>query len=319
MRILIAGATGMAGSGLIEELVRTWPGASLRGTYNSTRPFLHTDVVEYVQADLTRLEDCRRAAEGCDAALLVAAVTGGAAAAGSNPAMQVTANIVMDALLLQALHEAGVKRAVYVSSATVYQEFDGAIAEDGLDLNRDPHGAYLGVGWAKRSAEKLCQFWNEKYGMEILVARAANIYGPYAAFHPGRSNFIPALIRKAVDRMDPFEVWGSGEIVRDVIYYTDFAQAVLALLQSTETSGVFNLGTGAVVTVADVVREALHAAGHTPSSIDYVGEKPQGIARRMLDCGKIQRVTGWRPQVALAEGITRTTTWWISNKGTWTK
>jgi Nucleoside-diphosphate-sugar epimerases len=319
MRLLIAGATGMAGSGLIEELVRTRPDIRLRGTYNSTKPFLHTDVVEYVQADLTRLEDCRRAAAGCDAALLVAAVTGGAAQARSNPAVSVTANIVMDALLLQALHEAGVRRAVYVSSATVYQEFDGAIAEDGLDLNSDPHGAYFGVGWAKRSAEKLCQFWNEKYGMQILVARAANIYGPYAAFHPDRSNFIPALIRKAVDRMDPFEVWGSGDIVRDVIYYTDFAQAVLALLHSTATSGVFNLGTGAVVTVADVVREALRAAGHVPSSIDYVGEKPQGIARRMLDCGKIQRATGWRPRVGLADGMALTTQWWTSNKGTWLK
>ncbi len=319
MRLLIAGATGMAGSGLIDELVRTRPGVAVRGTYWNTAPFLHTEAVEYVRADLTTAEGCRLAAQGCDAAILVAAVTGGAAQARNNPAVSVTANIVMDALLLQALHDAGVQRVVYVSSATVYQEFDGHIAEDGLDWNRDPHSAHMGVGWAKRSAEKLCQFWHEKYGMQAVVARAANIYGPYAAFHPDRSNFIPALIRKAVDRMDPFEVWGRGDVVRDVIYYSDFAQAALALLEWDGPFGVFNLGTGQAVTVAEAVEQALLAAGHTPSAIQYVGASPQSVPRRMLDCARITGATGWRPRVGLAEGIARTTEWWTSNKGTWNK
>ena len=170
------------------------------------------------------------------------------------PHGQVTDNLIIDALLLEAMHAEGIRRIIYLSSATVYQEFEGCIKEDELDWNQQPHEAYIGVGWAKRFAEKLCWFWHEKYGMEIFVVRCANIYGPYARFDPANSNFIPAIIRKSVKKMDPFEVWGNPEVRRDVIYTEDFAAAVISLLMHDEIKyGVYNLGFGKAVTVGEVV------------------------------------------------------------------
>ncbi len=318
--IFLAGATGLAGSAIIQHILKKNPDARIRGAYNTTRPFLQDERISYIQADLTKRDECRRAVQGCDFAIMAAASTGGAGDAAFEPHRQVTDNLVMDALMLEAMYFEGVKRVIYLSSATVYQEFDGYIKEDDLDWNQSPHKSYVGVGWAKRSAEKLCQFWHEKYGMEIIVVRCANIYGPYAKFDPARSNFIPAIIRKAVDKMEPFEVWGSPDVARDVIFAEDFARAVILCLTSSKIKwDTFNLGFGKTVTVGDVVELSLKYAAHKPIKTVYSQDKPTTIRLRALDCKKIKELLNWEPTCSIDEGIKKTTEWWSENRDTWKK
>jgi nucleoside-diphosphate-sugar epimerase len=318
--IFLAGATGLAGSSIIKHILENDPSTHIKGVYYKTPPFLHHQNLSYVKADLTKKVECRNAVRGCDVAIMAAASTGGAGAAVTDPHRQVTDNLVMDALMLEAMHYEGVKRAVYLSSATVYQVFDGYIKEDGLDWNQNPHPSYLGIGWAKRSAEKLCQFWHDQYGMEIIIVRCSNIYGPYAQFDPDTSNFIPALIRKAVAKMEPFEVWGSPNISRDVIYAKDLAAAILQLLKHDEIKfDIFNLGFGKPTTVGEVVDLVLCHAGHKDAKIIYSKDKPTTIPLRALDCTKIKKCLNWKPIHSITEGINKTTQWWIENKDRWTK
>lgn len=318
--IFLAGATGLAGSSIIEHVITNCPNVFIRGAYWTTDPFLKHERVSYIQADLTKREECRRAVRGCDLAIMAAASTGGAAAATAEPHRQVTDNLVMDALMLEAMYFEGIKRIVYLSSATVYQEFDGYIKEDELDWNQNPHQSYIGVGWAKRSAEKLCRFWHEKYGMEIIIMRCANIYGPYARFDPAGSNFIPAIIRKAVDKMEPFEIWGSPDVARDVIYAGDFATAVLLLLGHSEIKyDIFNLGFGKTVTVGEVVDLALKHGGHEQANIVYSENRPTTIRFRALDCQKIKKALNWGSGFSIDEGIRMTTQWWVENRERWNK
>ncbi|QJB55723.1 NAD(P)-dependent oxidoreductase [Pseudodesulfovibrio sp. zrk46] len=319
MQLLVTGATGLAGSALVSLLGEIAPDIALRGTHWSSTPEIRTDAVEYVKADLTRYEDCHAVAKGCDAAIMMAAVTGGVQSAVDAPYRQTTSNLIMDAQMLQALYEQGVKDVIFVSTATVYQDMEGTIHEDDLDLMQDPHGTYFGVGWAKRSAEKLCQFWRETMGMNIRVLRAANIYGPRATFHPKRSNFIPALIRKANEKMDPFEVWGSPSVTRDVIYTDDFVRAVWKVLTTKTDNYIFNVGSGKSVTVGEVVDYALKAADHQPGKLHYTDNAPSTIAKRELDISRIQNETGWKPLVTPEEGIRLTSDWWKENKETWEK
>lgn len=319
-KVFVAGATGMAGSAIARRLLDACPGVLVRGTRNRTEPFLTAPNLEYVQADLTRREDCEAALAGCDVAVLAAANTGGAAANLGDPAGQVTDNVVMDALLFQAMAKAGVKRAVFVSSATVYQECVGAIREEQLDLNLEPHPAHQGIAWAKRTSERLARFWRDKYGLEIVVVRAANIFGPYACFDPFRANFIPALARKAVEGMDPFEVWGSPDVTRDVIYADDFAEAVRALLVADNLPwGVFNVGAGSPVSVGQVVRWVLECSGHEPAGIVYSETAPTSVAHRVLDCSAIASAVGWTSAVPIRDGIARTIAWWRENRNWWRK
>lgn len=319
--VFVAGAGGLAGSSVVRRLLAACPGVRVRAAHRSRNGCFLDDVrVDYVRGDLRSLEDCRRLMEGCSLAVLTAANSGGAQQAVTEPWAQVTDNLVMDAQLLQALHLEGVPRAVYVSSATVYPEADGLLREDDLDWNQDPPSAYFGIGWAKRSAEKLCRFWHDKAGLEVIVARSANIFGPFSKFDPRTANVIPALIRKAVDRMDPFEVWGSPDVTRDVIVSDDFGDAIVALLRAGDIAfDVFNVGTGRPITVGAIVDQVLKQAGHNPSRVVWRSDRPVTARFRALDCDKIHRATGWWPKIGITEGINVTVRWWEENRTSWTR
>ncbi|MEO5354242.1 MAG: NAD(P)-dependent oxidoreductase [Magnetococcus sp. XQGC-1] len=319
--IFLAGATGMAGSSILEHLLAHYPTTRIRGGHWRTEPHILHERIEYVRGDLTSLEDCRRMVRGCDGAVMAAAFTGGAGLTQSAPWRHIKENLDMNTRMLEAFHLEGVKRVIYIGSATLYQDFAGHIKEEELDMNSDPSRAYLGFGWTVRFLERMCRFWHEREGMEMIVFRCANIYGPYAKFDPGSSNFIPAIVRKAVERMEPFEVWGSREVTRDVIYAADFAQAVLMAMDAGAKIcyDVFNLGSGVTTTVGEVVDCALRHAGHTPDAVHYRTNQPSTVPFRALDCAKIQRVLGWSASVAIDEGIGRTVAWWQANRQLWCK
>lgn len=320
-RIFVAGAAGLAGSSVVRSLLAASPSVRVvGGVRGETGAFLADARLSYVRGDFRRAEDCLAMLAGCDAAVLTAANTGGAGQARAEPWRQVTDNLILDAQLLQACHDAKVRRVVYVGSATVYQDSDGLLAEDDLDLNRDPPAAHYGVGWAKRSGEKLCRFWHDKAGIDILVARAANIYGPGAKFDPASANVIPALIRKAVDGLDPFEVWGKPEVARDVLYSDDFGAGVVALLAAADIHfDIFNLGAGRPVTVAELVDWVLEHSGHRPSRVEWRSDRPTTARVRALDCRKIGATLGWRPRVEPREGIRRTVAWWRKERHAWAR
>lgn len=317
--IFLAGSTGLAGTAILQQLLHSYPRTRIQAAYHKTEPFIRDERITYVKGDLVSPEDCRRMVRSCDYAILSAAVTAGAAGSASAPWRQVSDNVVMNTVLLQALHEEQVKRVVFISSASLYQEMTGYIREEDLDLNKDPHAAFLGVGWVMRFLEKLCSFWHQQ-GMEIVIARTANIFGPCSRFDPATSNFIPALIRKAVDRMDPFVVWGSPDVTRDVIYVEDFARAILMMLAKEDIKfDVFNVGSGVKTTVGDVVGWALKYAGYTPSSVVYNGQGPSTVPFRALDCAKARNILGWKPEHKVEEGVRRTVEWWTENRGRWTR
>jgi nucleoside-diphosphate-sugar epimerase len=316
--IFLAGSAGMVGASILKYLLTVNPKIRIRAGYFHTRPFIKDKRVEYVKGDLRSFPDCCRMVRGCGRAIMAAAATSGAAGLVKEPAKQVSDNVLMNTQMLEAFYREKVKRAVYIGSSTIYQEYKGHIREDQLDLNKPPYPGYAGIGNVVRFIEKLCEFWHEQTGIEIVILRATNVFGPYARFDPRSSNFIPAIIRKAVCRMDPFEVWGSPRVVRDVIYSEDFARAVSAALNKESIKfDVFNIGSGRKTEVSEVVRLALSCAGHVPERIKYNGSRPTTSSFRAFDCSKAGKLLGWKPEVTLEEGISRTTEWWIKNKGWW--
>lgn len=319
--VLLTGGTGLAGSAVLRELLATRAGIRVRIPYRSEDGLFISDPrVEYVRANLFEASDCARVVAGCEFAIHTAAQTGGAHQTSKMPWLQVTPNIVADTLLLQALYDAKVMKLIYISSATVYQNFSGIISENQLNYGLDPQTIHFGVGWAKRSAEKLCRFWHEVGGMKIIVVRPSNIYGPAAQFLPQNSNFIAALVRKAVDKMDPFEVWGSPDIERNILYADDFGKAVVDLMNYVDIGfDVFNLGSGENVKVSEIVELVLRYSGHTPSKTLFSELNQMAIQRKMLDCTKIIKLLGWSPITTPEVGIQKTIKWWLENKDSWKK
>jgi len=318
-KILLTGATGLVGTGILKRLLDRFPRARIRASFHKhTKPFIRNKRIEYVYADLRYPKDCARAAAGCGAAIMAAAATLNSSTVRGWPWQAIRDNAVMNMNVLEALHRAGAERVVCVLSATMYQPHRGKISERKLDFNKAPGGAYYGIGWQNRFIEKMCGLWKEKTGGDMITVRAANVYGPYAKFDPANSNFIPAIIRKAVGRMDPFEVWGSPDAGRDVIYVDDFASAVTALFRKNRVkSGVFNVGSGRAARVGEVVGYALESAGHSPRRIKYVRGRAAFIDTRILDCSCVKKATRWAPRYSVKDGIKETTEWWLDNKGWW--
>lgn len=321
MRIFLAGASGMVGCSILSQLVRKYPHGSIRAcSFSSDNYSLYPDV-EYVQADLRILDEARKALSGCDLVIMAALINSGGSGVLINfPSRQVTENAVLFSRFLEACWLEGVRKLIWIGSATLYQDYHGIIKEDELDLNQDPHPSHFGIGWLMRYAEKLCQFWRQISDMEIINVRAANIYGPYARFDPQVSNFIPAIIRKAEEKMEPFEVWGRPDVIRDVIYSEDFADATVRLLSNDQIrEGVYNVGSGEKVMVSSVVQHALEALNHSPREIKYSDNAPSTIQFRVLDCSHIRNATGWIPRYSLETGIKKTAQWWSENKFWWKK
>jgi nucleoside-diphosphate-sugar epimerase len=317
-RIFVAGGAGMAGSAIVEALLGRRPHGRVRATYRTTAPTVTGARVEHVRVDLADAAALTAALRGCDAAVLAASESGGIRMLSQEPWRQVRPNLVLAATFLEALHDAGVRRAIFIGSATCYQPFDGAIREDQLDWNQDPSPESFGVGWVMRTAEKLCEFWGQSAGLDVVRVRAANIYGPRARFDPARSNFIPALIRKAADGRDPLEVWGAPDITRDVIYSGDFGEAIARLLEAEDTGGqVFNVGSGRGVSVGEVVQAVLRAAGRERTRVVYTATGPASARCRVLNSDRLSEVLHWGPMISLEEGLRQTLSWWRANGTTW--
>lgn len=319
-KIFLAGSTGMAGTSMLRYIIENCPRTKIIASCHNKEPVIRNGQVDYVHGDLRSLDDCRMMSEGCDCAIMAAAYAGGARFTRDFPWEHMKENLMLNLQMLEAFRLENIKRIIFIGSAAIYQQFEGSIKEEELDFNKEPYEAYFSFAWGMRLIEKLCEFLNRKYGVEVIIVRLANIFGPYDKFNPQSSNFIPAIIRKAVDRMDPFEVWGSPDVTRDVLYADDFARAIVMMADTDKIKfDIFNLGSGVKTTVGDVVEWALKYAGHKPSEIRYQNEKPTTIKFRALDCAKVKKVFDWKLQVSIEEGIKKTTEWWLKNKDRWMK
>lgn len=318
-RILVTGGQGMIGSALVRRLLQERPQWIIRATHRGGDPLASEGRLEWVQADLTLPEHCRKAAEGCQLAVMTAAETGGAQANQERPSRFLTNNLVMNAQLLQALAEAGVGRVLFLSTSMVYPALTRPVSEEDLDLNQEPPSPFEGIGWAMRCSEKLAHYWHRQRGMEVAILRLSYVYGPRARFAAGTSNFVPGLIRRTVDGQDPFEIWGDPEVVRDLLYVDDCCEALDRLLGLPELGWqVLNLSSGQGVRVGEVAQKILDLASHRPEILPRP-TAPSTLPYRVVDNRRLRQLLDWQPPTTLEAGLGETLRWWQENRHRWTR
>lgn len=241
-----------------------------------------------------------------------AAHTSGAHEMVTNPVAQITSNLFMNTLLMDSAAKMGVKKFMFISSSAVYPEVEGPMRED-MAFEGDPPETYFGPAWMKRYAEKLGQFYHKRYGMEVLIIRPSNGYGPYSGFDPERAHVLPALIRKFVAGQDPIEVWGTPDVVRDFIYVDDFVHGVLTAFERFSGYDVFNIASGNQYTIGEAVDHIKDLTGYQ-GKVVYNASKPMTIRSRVIDTSKAERVLGFRAVTPFREGLKRTIEWYIHSQ-----
>uniref|UniRef100_UPI004047AC89 NAD-dependent epimerase/dehydratase family protein n=1 Tax=Rheinheimera sp. TaxID=1869214 RepID=UPI004047AC89 len=315
-RVLVAGAGGFVGTHLVQRLVDL--GAKVRGTLFHKPPQRIDARVEYVRCDLTKPEDCLKVTQGIDFVFMAAANSSGAAVMEKTPLAHLTPNVVMNAHMLAAAYESRVQKFCFISSNTVYPLTDFAVKEE--DTNYEYFEKYFVVGWMKRFSEIMCQMYTEKIKapMQTVVVRPGNLYGPYDKYTWKESKVIAALIRRAVERHDPFVVWGDGHDLKDFLYIEDFIDGLLLAFERLGGFSPLNIASGQPVTVREVLTEILKATGYEDAPLQYDASQPTMIPKRLIDINRVREITGWAPQTPIREGIAKTIEWYKSTYSTHT-
>lgn len=309
-RVLVAGGTGFVGVNLINRLLSL--GAQVRATLHRKDPVIRDKKIDYVKCDLTSLKHCKKVVSDMDYVFMCAASTSGAAVIAASPLVHVTPNIVMNSQMLEAAYFARVKKFVWLSSNAAYPPSGERPVKEEELFDGDPYETYFGVAWMKRYTEILCRMYSEKLKnpLTTIVLRPSNIYGPYDDYDFETSHVMAALIRRVVERHDPFEVWGTGDDVRDWIYIDDFIDAMIMAAEKIDTYNPVNIGLGEGHTIKEALQIMLEVDGFTDAKIQFNSSKPSMIPIRLIDTTKAKNILGFQAKTGLREGIKKTIEWY---------
>ena len=309
-KILVAGASGFVGRNLLLKLIKM--GAKIRGTYLNHKPNLELHNVEYVRADLTLKEDCYSITKDIDYVFLCSANTSGAMVMEKTPLVHLTPNIIMNALILEASYINEVKKFCFISSNTVYPVSDKPVTED--DTNFEFFDKYYIVGWMKQFSELMCKMYSQKIKkpMETLIIRPGNLYGPFDKFTLKESKVIAALIRRSLEKENPFNVWGDGKDIKDFLYIDDFIEGMLMAFCSIKGHEVVNIASGKPISIEEVLYKILYISDHKEAKVNFDLTKPTMIPKRLIDISKIREKTDWFPKTSIDEGLKKTIEWYNS-------
>ena len=309
---LVCGAGGFIGAHLARRLRAE--GCWVRGVDLKHPEFDQTAADEFVIADLREKSDCRAAIDrGFDEVYQLAADMGGAGYVftGDNDADILRNSATINLQVIDACRAHAIKRVFFSSSACIYPQ--GAQQDPLRPVTRedsaypaDPDSDY---GWEKLFAERLYLACNRNYGMECRVGRYHNVFGPQGAWVGGREKAPAALCRKVAEASDgsSIEIWGDGRQTRSFLYIDGCLDATIRLARSLDFAGPVNIGSEEMVTIDDLARLAMKAAGKS-LAIDH-RPGPVGVRGRRSDNALAREKLGWAPRMTLEEGIARTYPW----------
>lgn len=300
----------MIGSHLVEELLQC--GANVRITQH-IRPHPFGEKVDAVQGDLRSMPVCRKAVQEIDFVFHAAGVTGGVQNVTLEPISTFTDNLLLNTHVLEASRLAGVKRYLLLSNSSVYAASTDALKEDDAWGESMRGTAENPAGMVKRMAELQCKIYAENTELKIGIVRGGNAYGPRDYFDLERSHVLPALIRRAVSRENPFVLWGSGETVRDFTHARDIARGALFVLEHYAVGDPVNIATGRTTPIKDVLSIILREAGHADAKVVLDRNRPAGPKAKRLDTTKMKRL-GFIPQISLEDGLRETIRWYERHK-----
>ncbi|MYZ45744.1 GDP-L-fucose synthase [Schauerella aestuarii] len=295
-RVFVAGHRGMAGSAIVRELRR-------RGyEHIVTRSRTELDLID--QAQVKAFFET----ENIGVVYLAAAKVGGILANDTYPADFLYDNLMIEANVIQAAHAAGVERLVFLGSSCIYPKHaEQPMHEDAL-LTGPLEPTNEAYAIAKIAGLKLCEAYARQHGARYICAMPTNLYGENDSYDLNNSHVLPALIRKfheAREANSPtVTLWGSGKPLREFLYVDDLASACVTLAESDAAAGVYNVGAGSDITIADLATIIGEVVGYD-GEIVYDATKPDGTPRKLLDSSRMQGL-GWQAQTGLRDGIAQT-------------
>ena len=312
-KLFVTGGAGFIGSAFVRLVLAELPAArvtnfdaltyagnldNLEGFDEARHRFVRGDICDR-EAVLAALE------EGTDAVVNFAAeshVDRSITSAGEF----VRTNVLGTQALLDAARARGVKRFVQVST----DEVMGSLPEDDTAFFTEaspfePNSPYAA---SKAAAEHFVRAAHHTHGLDTVVTRCGNNYGP----RQFPEKFLPLMLSNAM-RDEPIPLYGDGRNVRDWIHVEDHCRAVLAVMQRGRTGEAYNIGARNERRNIEVAESVLNALGKPLSLIRHVKDRPGHDRRYAIDPAKIETELGWRPHETWESGLAKTIRWYADN------
>ena len=224
----------------------------------------------------------------------------------------ITANLILTSLVIEAAWKKKVDYFLLFGSSTSYPPAEYPIKENEM-WRSQPYEGYIGYGWMRRYLEKLAEYVYSRSEMKIAIARPSAVYGCFDNFELNTCHVLPALIRKAVQKENPYLVWGDGNDVRDFIHVTDFVKGCLLLLEKHAVCDPINIAYGTGYSIKEAVTIILKATNHINANVQFDKTKPSKLPIRLVNTTKSKKLLNFKPLITLEDGIIHTVKWFREN------
>jgi dTDP-glucose 4,6-dehydratase len=313
-KILVAGGAGFIGVNFIRFMLEKHPEVKVinfdlltyAGNLSSLSGCEDNPNYVFVQGDIRNQEQVEAAIREYDIdSIINFAAESHVDRSITGPHIFIDTNVLGTYTLLQAVRKFGLKRYLQVSTDEVY----GSLGHEGMfteDTTIKPNSPYSA---SKASADHMVRAWEHTYGINAVITRCSNNYGPYQF----PEKMIPLCINN-IRHDKTIPVYGDGMQIRDWLYVYDHCTAIWEVFSRAESGEVFNIGGNNEKTNLELVKALLALLGKPESLITFVKDRPGHDRRYAIDSSKMKNVLGWEPSVTFEQGIERTVKWYIDNQ-----
>jgi GDP-L-fucose synthase len=251
-------------------------------------------------------------AERPEYVFLAAALVGGIHANNSRPAEFIHANLAIQTNVVDAAYRFGVRKLEFLGSSCIYpRDAPQPMREEylltgPLEPTNEPYAI------AKIAGIRMVQAYARQYGFNGISLMPTNLYGPGDNFDLNNSHVLPALIRKVDDacsrHSNEVTIWGTGNPRREFLHVDDLARAAVFLMDAYDSPEIINVGTGEDLSIRELAEMVCRVIGFR-GEIVYDSSRPDGTPRKLLDISRLKAL-GWKPSIALGDGIRQTWQWY---------
>ena len=300
-KIVVAGATGLAGSAIVRAYQAT--GAEVIPVSRKVVDLLdRQSTFDFVKSTKPSL------------IVDAAAKVGGIGANNSFPVEFLADNIRIQNNLMEAAHAADVERFIFLGSSCIYPRDCAQPIEEEYLLTGPLEATNSAYAVAKIAGIELIKSFRKEYGRQWISLMPTNLYGPNDNFELQGSHVLPAFIRRFVEATENGAavetLWGTGSPKREFLHVDDLAAAVVHLGNGYNSPEHLNIGTGEDLTIKELAELVAELAGFK-GEIAWDSSKPDGTPRKVLDVSKAKAL-GWAPKISLRDGIASTISWYRS-------
>ncbi|MFF4685977.1 dTDP-glucose 4,6-dehydratase [Streptomyces sp. NPDC001307] len=314
MRILVTGGAGFIGSEFVRRNMNSDPTARITvldqltysGVVDNLAPVAGHPGYTFLHGDICDPDVVDQVMAGQDAVVHFAAESHvDRSIDGAGPFVRT--NVMGTQVLLDAAHRHGVGRFVHVSTDEVYGSISEGSWTEGWPLA--PNSPYSA---SKAGSDLLALAYHRTHGLDVVITRCSNNYGPYQF----PEKVIPLFITNLIDGKT-VPLYGDGRNIRDWVHVSDHCRGIDLVLHEGRAGAVYNIGGGTELSNHKLTGLLLDAVGAGWDRVEYVADRKGHDLRYSLDDSKIREELGYAPQVAFNEGLAATVAWYREHRAWW--